>query len=286
MPQPTPSQEIERFLCTGQHDMFGAAWPGKTVTETAVTANAALREALVTAVLSRTRHAILPAIIDATDLIATTRNKVRPMVHGLFPAHEQPIVLDVLARSVVYLTPGNIEAILRHEMHLHTAWCLANLYLLSCDVAPLSAAAPEIIGLSRATTYFVSMQYFRGSDRFDDVVVHEAAHIFHNCKRERIGLKATRRREWLLEIAFGKRDTFAYACEALSRIHALGPSADVRRRLLSDVEAGPMPSDTSVDADEFIDILREAVSARNGWKRILQRCAPPEHRATAMGAPT
>ena len=37
MPQPTPSQEIERFLCTGQHDMFGAAWPGKTVTETFAT---------------------------------------------------------------------------------------------------------------------------------------------------------------------------------------------------------------------------------------------------------
>ena len=32
--------------------------------------------------------------------------------------------------------------------------------------------------------------------------------------------------------------------------------------------------------DEYIDILREAVSARNGWKRILERCSPrkPTHR--------
>ena len=286
MTRSTPSRDIERFLRTGEHDMLGTAWPGKTVAETAVTATASLREALVTAVLSRTRDATLPDNIDGTDHITITRNKVRPMVRGLFPAIEQPAVLDVLARSVVYLTPRNVEAILRAEMHMHSAWSLANLYLISCDVAPLSADVPETIGLSRATTCFVSMQYFGAGDRFDDVVVHEAAHIFHNCKRKRIGLKATRRREWLLDIAFGKRETFAYACEALSRIHELGPTLDARRRLLSEVEAGPMPSDKTVDASELIDILHEAVSARNGWKRILQRCGPPGHRTTTMGAPT
>ena len=286
MQKPTPKQEIERFLRTGKHDMLGAAWPGKTVTETSVTATAALRDALVAAVLCRTRHATLPDTIEATDLVAVTRKKVRPMVQGLFPVHEQPIVLDVLGRSVIYLTSRNIEAILRDEMYLHTAWSLANLYLLSCDAELLSEEAPQIVGLSQATTCFVSMQYLRGGGRFDDVVVHEAAHIFHNCKRERVGLKGTRRREWLLDIAFGRRETFAYACEALSRIHELGDSAIARRRLLSEVEAGSMPSDKSVDASEFIDILREAVGARNGWKRILQRCAPPERRATTMGAST
>jgi hypothetical protein len=55
------------------------------------------------------------------------------MVQGLFPAHEQPVVLDVLARSVVYLTPQNIETVLRGEVHRHTAWSLVNLYLLSCN---------------------------------------------------------------------------------------------------------------------------------------------------------
>ena len=47
------------------------------------------------------------------------------------------------------------------------------------------------------------------------------------------------------------------------------------RALLAEIEAGPMPSVDRVDPAEFIDILREAVSVRNGWKRILQRCAPP-----------
>jgi hypothetical protein len=276
-------QEIDRFLHTGAHDTLSATWPGASAIERARRANAALRDALVIEALSRTRHASMPGGLDATDLVAVTRAKVSPMVVGLFPAHVQPTVLDVLARSVIYLTPRNIEAILRGELHLGTAWSLANLYLLSCDAEPLSPDAPQIIGLSQATTCYVSMQYFRVGDRFDDVVVHEAAHIFHNCKRERIGLKGTRRREWLLEVDFGKRETFAYACEAMSRIHELGDSARARRELLSELEAGPMPSDERVDANEFVDILREAVGVRNGWKRILQRCSPrPRQAAGSM----
>jgi hypothetical protein len=35
-----------------------------------------------------------------------------------------------------------------------------------------------------------------------------------------------------------------------------------------------MPADERVNTDEYMDILREAVTARNGWKRILQRCSP------------
>ena len=70
------------------------------------------------------------------------------------------------------------------------SWDLANLYLLSCDAEPLSADAPEIIGLSQETTCFVSMQYFSGGGRFEDVVVHEAAHIFHNSSASGLGSKA------------------------------------------------------------------------------------------------
>lgn len=34
-------------------------------------------------------------------------------------------------------------------------------------------------------------------------------------------------------------------------------------------------SEERVDATEYMDILREAVAARNGWKRILARYSPP-----------
>ena len=42
--------------------------------------------------------------------------------------------------------------------------------------------------------------------------------MFHNCKRRSAGLPQTRRNEWLLDIAFRKRETFAYACEFYSLI--------------------------------------------------------------------
>jgi hypothetical protein len=104
--------------------------------------------------------------------------------------------------------------------------------------------------------------------------VHEAAHIFHNCKRRTIGIPETRRKEWLLPIEFRKRETFAYACEAYARILELGASLADRKALLSELSRGPLPGDERVDGDEYLDILREAVQARNGWKRIPARCAP------------
>jgi len=272
--QPSAEQEIDRFLRTGAHDTLSDAWPDGSVFERTCAADAALRAALTSEVLARTGNVSVPPGLQATDHVVFTREKVGPMVRGLFPADEQPTVLDVVGRSVVYLTPYNIKEVLRAEPHLSSAWSLANLYLISCDVDPLSPDAPQIIGLSQATTCYVSIRYFREGGRFDDVVVHEAAHIFHNCRRERIGLRGTRRREWLLEIDYGMRETFAYACEALSRIQELGDSSRARRALLSEIEDGPMPPDERVNASVYISILREAVGARNGWKRILRRCAP------------
>lgn len=45
--------------------------------------------------------------------------------------------------------------------------------------------------------------------------------------------------------------------------------------LLAELEEAPMPADEGVEAGEYIDILREAVAVRNGWKRILERCSAP-----------
>ena len=281
----TPDQEIERYLRTGQSDTLGAAWPGSSIIKRCRGADAALRQALIAEVLARSRYAVAPPDIAAVDLAALTGAKVEPMVRGLLPSHEQAIVLELLANSVVYLTPRNIDPVLRQEAHLHTAWNLANLYLLSCDVEPLSKEAPTIIGLSQASTCYVSMRYFKGGDLFDDVVVHEAAHIFHNYKHELVGLKGTRDREWLLPIAFGKRETFAYACEALSRILVLGDTKAARRDLLAKFENEAMPSADQVDPDEFVNILRQAVAARNGWKCILLRCAQPVRHPASKSKP-
>lgn len=271
-----PEKEIERYLRTGEHDnLYYSAWPGGGFFARAELGHAALRQALVVEVRKRTTHAVVPEALLGLDMIAFTRAKVEPMVRGLFPRREQDTVLEVLGRSVIFLTPTNIEAILG-ETHWHqTAWILANLYLASVGVELLSDDAPRIVGLSEETTCYVSAEYFRPDGRFEDFVVHEAAHIFHNCKRRTIGLRETRRREWLLELEFAKRETFAYACEAYSRILEHGDGPADRRRLLAELAQGPMPVEEHIDADECVDILREAVGARNGWKRILEQCSPP-----------
>jgi hypothetical protein len=269
---------IERYLCTGEHDSLFRAWPGETFTARVRQGDLALRGALISLVKSRAGHATVPEELVNLDVVSFTRTKVGPMVRGLFPKVEQQSVLDALARSVVFLTPATIEPVLNQSRFLMTAWNLSNLYLAGCGSKLLSDDAPKLVGLSEETTCYVSMAYFRPNGQFDDFVVHEAAHIFHNCKRQTIGLPATRRREWLLDIDFGKRETFAYACEVYSRMLQLGRSAAARRELLSQAENGLSLPDDRVVACEYINILRAAVAARNGWKQILQNCKPAHAR--------
>jgi len=269
--------EVDRFLSSGNHDdILFTIWPGDSVVSRAINGDAALRCALISAVLERAEQAAVSACQEHSGLDINAREKFAPMVQGFFPQKEQAVILNMLERSVVFLTPATINAVLEKAAWLKTAWDLANIYLASLDAKPLSGSAPGIVGLSEETTCFVSMKYFSNNNPLEDYVIHEAAHIFHNCKRETVGLRETRRREWLLEIDFAKRETFAYACEAYSRILELGETRSARSRLLSEHAEEPMPPDDRVEGAEYVDILREAVAARNGWKRILERCAPPK----------
>ena len=271
----SPKKDIERYLRHGRHDDSFRAWPGDDFLARAKCGNATLREALIAKVRERTRHATVPEALAGIDVVAFARAKLAPMVRGLFPRDEQETVLDVLGRSVVFVTPDTITTVLTATRSLHTAWDLANLYLESCDAELLGPDARQIVGLSEETTCYVSADYFRAPSRYADFVVHEAAHIFHNCKRRTVGLREIRGREWLLEIDYRRRETFAYACEAYTRICECGASPHARRQRLADLEPGTTLADDRVDAGEYLDILGEAVAARNGWKRILARCAAP-----------
>ena len=270
----TPQDDIALYLRTGQHDPMFVAWPGDGFVGKLQSGSSALRDALIAEVLLRTEHDQDPAVPLEMDLHQFSRQKFSGMAAGLFPRSEQAIVLAVLERSVVFLTPSNIASVLRGMPWLGTAWDLANLYLASRSVELLSEEAPQLLGLSIETTCYVSTDYFHTEGGFEDYVLHEAAHVFHNCKRETLGLPFSRRREWLLEIEYRKRETFAYACEAYSRILAAGKNQRHRHELLAELMQEPLPGDARVDGDEYLDILGEAVAARNGWKRILERCAP------------
>jgi hypothetical protein len=270
----SPEQEVEHYLRTGERDGFYWAWPGENLFARAKRGDSAMRKALIPAVRSRTAHATVPKELAGMDVAGFTRKKVEPMVRGLFPGAEQETVLGVLERSAVFLSPAVIDKVLSETPWPSTAWNLANLYLASYGVELLSGDAPRIVGLSLGTTCYVSADYFRAQERFEDFVLHEAAHIFHNCKRRTAGLREIRGREWLLDIGFGKRETFAYACETYGRLLERAHRPAARRMLLLEIENGPMPPDDGVDPGEYVDILHEAVAARNGWKRILERCSP------------
>gem|GEM_PF-5518431 len=85
----------------------------------------------------------------------------------------------------------------------------------------LRKKAARIVGLSEETTCYVSPEYFADDDDpFADFIVHEAAHIFHSCKRRTNWLRETRTKEWLLDMEFRQREAFAYSCEAHGRITA------------------------------------------------------------------
>jgi hypothetical protein len=106
-------------------------------------------------------------------------------------------------------------------------------------------------------------------------LVHEVAHIFHNCKRRSAGLPETRRKQWLLEIAFRKRETFAHACEFYSCILRHSADAAGRRHLALRLVRPWALSDDRVDAEEVADIVLEAAWSRAGWKVIRRRRCEP-----------
>jgi hypothetical protein len=268
---------VRRYLASGDYDSSFAGWPGDNFVDVARKASHRLRVALVDETLRRA-SGFGSQIIVPGDLHAWSLRKLSPMVWGLFPSDERAIILDMLARSVVFVTSENIVPVLTMQTWLSTAWDLANIYLASMGAPALSQQALPIVGLSEETTCYVSMTYFEETDPFADFVVHEAAHVFHNCKRGTVGLNESRRREYLLDIDYAKRETFAYACEAYSRISSIAGNTRQRQKALERHAEGSLPPDDRVDHKEYLDILGEAVRARNGWQKILKRCAPLRER--------
>jgi hypothetical protein len=269
---PTIDDEIERYLRTGEIDPYHAAWPGGFM-ERANRAHNDLRGALVHAVM-RLAEALTHEPLPGADPVSLTRAKVEPIVRGLFPRAEQDAVLATIEQSIVFLSSANIEPLLFKQSFDGSAWTLANLYLASLGAKLLGEDAPHLVGLSEETTCYVSPEYFAEDDPFADFVVHEVAHIFHNCKRATIGLPETRTKVWLLDIEYRKRETFAYSCEAYTRVLERGKNPAERRTLAEEYCRAVSVSDERVDPAEVASIVRAAAAARNGWKVILARCAP------------
>ena len=133
--------------------------------------------------------------------------------------------------------------------------------------------------MSEETTCYVSTEYFGNREGIEDFVIHEVSHLFHNCKRHTVGLQETRTKEWLLDIEFRKRETFAYACEGYGAI-VERVNNRAGRLALAEQFAKQVESYDREDFDpvELAAIVREACAVRNGWKVILARCAPEKRK--------
>ncbi len=269
--------QIEHYLATGERPAHTDDWPGNFMSAARMR-DEAMTTALIAEVKRRAEGRRI-ASVPGMDFAQFTRSKVAPMVNGLFPAAERSNVLDMLEKSVVFITTDNIEQILSSMRWAQSAWDVANLYLLSIGAEPLGGKGSGILGLSEETTCYVSHEYFTVDDKFADFVVHEAAHVFHNCKRETVGLKETRTREFLLNIDFKERETFAYACEVYSRILEQSKTRQERISLAAEAVEEFHPPDEKVDVDKFRRCISEAAEARNGWKRILEICSPMKQNA-------
>jgi hypothetical protein len=277
---PIIAEEVERYLLTGESDPLYLDWSGSFL-ERANRARDDLRGALVCAVRRLSKGLAGQPLAEPTAL---TRAKVEPMVRGLFPRAEQDAVLATLEQSVVFITSANIESLLHRCSFDSSAWTLANLYLASVGAELLAKNAPRLVGLSEEITCYVSPEYFAEDDPFAEFIVHEVAHVFHNCKRATIGLRETRTKQWLLDIDYRKRETFAYACEAYARVFERGKRPAERLALAEEYGRAVRLSEERVDAGEVARIVREAAAAPNGWKVILARCAPTRRKAANAGA--
>jgi hypothetical protein len=226
----------------------------------------------------------LPHSLNGRELASL---KFTPMVTALFPKKEQPIVLKAMEDSVIFLTGSNVRRLIWELSFQSTARTLASIYLTSIGAKEICKDTTGCLGLNVETSCYVSLSYFELSQedrRFEDYVLHEGAHIFHNTKRKRLGLPSTRSREWLLPIEFSKWELFAYSCEIYgtitARVQESGLNRGHRKAVQDEVEDyivhGFVPADERVDPDELIKVLRNAAAARTsvaGWKRILRHCS-------------
>jgi hypothetical protein len=275
-------EEVERYLLTGESDSLCFAWSGGFL-ERANRAHVDLRTALVRAVRRLTKG-LAHGPLSEIGTVALTRAKIEPMVRGLFARAEQEIVLETLERSVVFITSANIERLIYDCAFDSSAWTLANLYMASLGAELLGKNAPCLVGLSEEINCYVSPEYFTEADPFADFIVHEVAHVFHNCKRVTLGLPETRTKQWLLDIEYAKRETFAYACEAYARLSERGKRPAERLALAEEYGREVRISEERVDVGEVVSIVRDAAAARNGWKVILARCAPTRRSSANSGA--
>lgn len=138
---------IQEFLRTGDHAPLFLQFPGNDHLDSIRGGHCTLVDALLAEMQSRastvapSRLTVLPL-----DIQAFSRQKVEPMVRGLFKRADQEAVITILESYVVFITPDSAPLLIKHD-DLHTAWLIANLYFRNIGADPISEHSPPIVGL-------------------------------------------------------------------------------------------------------------------------------------------
>jgi hypothetical protein len=107
---------VREYLATGGvADRHWTMWDEPTLTACMRAADDALRNALVAEVKRKAKGSRSPHPAPPSDFVQLTRQRVGPMVRGLFPTREQQVILGLLENSVVFVTTSKIEHLLRVE---------------------------------------------------------------------------------------------------------------------------------------------------------------------------
>jgi len=118
------------------------------VIERSQNAHRTLRKALVDAVRDRTRPAHAPPVPDVGDPAKLVATRVAPMVRGLLSRKVHQAACERLVRSIEFVLPATVEAVLHGAAWHSSAWNIANLYLAWYGAELLGPEAYNALGLA------------------------------------------------------------------------------------------------------------------------------------------
>ncbi len=261
----TPSESIEHFLATGEHDPYFRAWSGSR-DERRRKGSEALSDVLRRVVRWRAQRAPLQRWSVPADAQEQLHDRVAPMVHGLLPGAMGVAVMQHLPARIEVVTVDRFVAG-KVQMPLEDLWALANLLLDDMGAPPLSDDAPQLQGFCVEGRAWVLPSAFEPQPAGTDVIVHESAHLLHELRRGEVGLSPARK--VLFPVQPDDHETFAYTCERWSCIARTATTATEAQALLAAQGGLGATSDPRADGTVIDGLLADAAARpAQGWSII------------------
>jgi hypothetical protein len=214
---------------------------------------------------------LLPAEAQASPFVPPDiiRHRIEPIVIGLVQAEWREVALrEITARTFVLNLAGTRKAI---EAELSTCFMESAWRVLWALFEDHGLKPDDIdVGCDGLAGDYAHVRWsaYQTDDPYSDVVVHEAAHMLHYLKPSHYGLNVRRGQERFVDIEFHRRELFAYACEAYSRV-VLYAGRRSRIAFAEKMLDGAF-SFPRTQIKEVAALVVSAARARNGWRLIRE----------------